>query len=241
MTFREYYNLAINAFSENNIGHLITEEKVEKLYKLSSLLVETNKYVNLTAITDEKEILLKHFVDSAAVSDLISVGANVIDIGCGAGFPSLPLAILRDDLNIVSLDSTGKKIDFVRSAAEALGLSNISAVCGRAEEYVSDNREKYDVSISRAVARLNVLAEISLPLVKVGGKFIAMKSNKGQEELDEADNGIKILGSKLETEKDDCLKLEDDEIARKTFVFKKIGKTPAIYPRKYAQIQKKPL
>lgn len=241
MTFSEYYNLAINAFSENNIRHLITEEKVKKLYKLSSLLVETNKHVNLTAITDEKEILLKHFVDSAAVSDLISVGASVIDIGCGAGFPSLPLAILREDLRIVSLDSTGKKIEYVKKAAEMIGLNNVTAVCGRAEEYVVENREKYDISISRAVARLNVLAEISLPLVRVGGKFIAMKSNKGQEELDEAKKGIKILGAELEFEKDECLKIEDDEIVRKTYVFKKVQKTPATYPRKYAQIQKKPL
>ena len=237
----QYISMLLSAFESNGISDLITAESAEKLYLFSNLLVETNKITNLTAITDEKGIILKHFVDCASISRYIPANSRLIDVGCGAGFPSLPLAIIRPDITVVSLDSTGKKIDFVNRAAANLELDNITAVCARAEEFVTKNREMFDACTSRAVARLNILSELCLPLVKVGGLFIAMKSNKGAEEYAEAQNGIKKLGATLKFSKEENFSLESDSITRETYVFEKEKPTPKEFPRKYAQILKKPL
>ena len=237
----QYITLLSEAFEQNDIASLLTDEAKEKLYNFSNILIETNKITNLTAITEEKDVILKHFVDCASMSEYISQGSNVIDVGCGAGFPSVPLAIIRPDLNITALDSTGKKIDFVKNAANQLKLNNLTAICARAEEFVVDNREKFDVSTSRAVARLNVLAEISLPLVKAGGSFIAMKSSKGAEEYAEAENGIKKLGATLESFHEKAFAFDENEINREFYIFSKTRATPKEFPRKYAQILKKPL
>ena len=233
--------MLLSAFESNGISDLITAESVEKLYLFSNLLVETNKITNLTAITDEKGIILKHFVDCASISRYVPANSRLIDVGCGAGFPSLPLAIIRPDITVVSLDSTGKKIDFINRVVANLELDNITAVCARAEEFVTENREMFDVCTSRAVARLNILSELCLPLVKVGGLFIAMKSNKGAEEYAEAQNGIKKLGATLKFSKEESFFLESDSITRETYVFEKEKPTPKEFPRKYAQILKKPL
>ncbi len=241
MIIDTYCELVHEAFSKNGMDGLLTDEKVKKLYELSNLLVETNKTTNLTAITDEKDILLKHFVDSSAVCAFIESGASVIDIVCGAGFPSLPLAILRDDLQITALDSTGKKVEFVKNASSILQLHNINAVCARAEDYVVKYRNAFDVSVSRAVARLNILSELSLPMVKVGGKFIAMKSNRGDEEFEEAKKGISLLGGNLEAKTEKELSFDSQTITRSIYVIKKDRQTPDKYPRKYAQIIKNPL
>ena len=237
----QYISMLLSAFESNGISDFITAESAEKLYLFSNLLVETNKITNLTAITDEKGIILKHFVDCASISRYVPANSRLIDVGCGAGFPSLPLAIIRPDITVVSLDSTGKKIDFVNRAAANLELDNITAVCARAEEFVTENREMFDVCTSRAVARLNILSELCLPLVKVGGLFIAMKSNKGAEEYAEAQNGIKKLGATLKFSKEENFSLESDSITRETYVFEKEKPTPKEFPRKYAQILKKPL
>ena len=205
------------------------------------MLIEANKITNLTAITEEKDVILKHFVDSATVCSFFDVNASVIDVGCGAGFPSLPLAILRPDLNITSIDSTGKKINFVNATAEKLGLENVTAICTRAEDFVKDNRESFDACTSRAVARLNVLIELCVPFIKIGGKFVAMKSGKGEEELDEAYRGIRVLGCEISEKKDCLLTLEQERIQREIFIFKKEAETSAAYPRNYSQITKKPL
>ncbi|MBR2335495.1 MAG: 16S rRNA (guanine(527)-N(7))-methyltransferase RsmG [Clostridia bacterium] len=241
MDKNQYISTLLSTFENNGISDLVTAESAEKLYLFSNLLVETNKITNLTAITDEKGIILKHFVDCASISRYIPTNYRLIDVGCGAGFPSLPLAIIRPDIAVVSLDSTGKKIDFVNRAAANLKLDNITAVCARAEEFVTENREMFDVCTSRAVARLNILSELCLPLVKVGGLFIAMKSNKGAEEYAEAQNGITKLGATLKFSKEESFVLESDSIARETYVFKKGRPTPKEFPRKYAQILKKPL
>ena len=237
----QYISMLLSAFESNGISDLITAESAEKLYLFSNLLVETNKITNLTAITDEKGIILKHFVDCASISRYVPANSRLIDVGCGAGFPSLPLAIIRPDITVVSLDSTGKKIDFVNRAAANLELDNITAVCARAEEFVTENREMFDVCTSRAVARLNILSELCLPLVKVSGLFIAMKSNKGAEEYAEAQNGTKKLGATLKFLKEEYFSLESDSITRETYVFEKEKPTPKEFPRKYAQILKKPL
>jgi 16S rRNA (guanine527-N7)-methyltransferase len=242
MTKSEYTNYIIEAFVSNGIGHMIDEEKANKFYELYCFLVEYNKMTNLTAITDEKEVILKHFIDCSAITEHLPQNASVIDVGCGAGFPSLPIAIVRPDVTVMSLDSTGKKIEFVNKAIELLGLERSTAVCARAEDYVVSNREAYDVCVSRAVARLNILAELCLPLVKIGGLFVAMKSNKGSEELSEAVRCISVLGAKHVSTKTDAFALQGlDNIERETQIFSKVTSTPKQYPRKYSQILKKPL
>ena len=241
MDKNNFISLLYKAFEENNLSNLLTDKTADSLYEFANLLVETNKITNLTAITDDKGIILKHFIDCASVSEHMDTNARLIDVGCGAGFPSIPLAIIRPDLSITALDSTGKKIDFVKTVASKLNLTNLSAVCARAEDFVADNREKFDVSTSRAVARLNVLAEISLPLVKVGGKFIAMKSNKGSEEYAEASAGIKKLGAAFELSVEKVFSFEKEVINREFYIFSKTRSTPKEFPRKYAQILKKPL
>ena len=229
------------AFKENGLIDLLDQTSAERLYQLYNSLVETNKITNLTAVTDEGGVILKHFVDSATVCEHIPHQANVIDIGCGAGFPSLPIAILRQDASVTSLDSTGKKITFATNFANNINLANSIAVCARAEEYVADHREIYDVCVSRAVARLNVLAELCIPFIKTGGLFIAMKSNKGSEEYAEAETGIKKLGATLIDSKTFSLTFNKETIEREIYVFQKTKSTPKEFPRKYAQITKRPL
>ena len=241
MEYREHKELLYKAFEENNLSNLLSDEIAEKLYRFSNILVETNKSFNLTAITEEKEVILKHFVDCASISKHVPERSSLIDVGCGAGFPSLPLAILRHDINVTSLDSTAKKIDFINRTAKELSLKNIIAVSARAEDFAKNNREKFDVATSRAVARLNILDELCLPLVKIGGTFIAMKSSRGEIEYSEAKAGIEKLGAKLELVDKGTLRFSELEIERETYIFKKHRQTPVQYPRNYSQIAKKPL
>ena len=241
MDEQQYITTLLAAFKQNGLGDLLTDKSAEKLYLFSNLLVETNKITNLTAITDEEGIILKHFIDCASISRYIPAGARIIDVGCGAGFPSLPLAIIRPDISVTSLDSTGKKIDFVNKVAAELNLSNLTAICARAEDFAAEHREAFDICTSRAVARLNILAELCLPLVKIGGTFIAMKSNKGAEEYAEAANGIKRLCAQLDFSKEESFSLGDNTIIRETYALKKTNHTPKEFPRKYSQILKKPL
>ena len=236
-----FIKLLCKTFEENEMEDLLDDNSAELLYRFAGLLVETNEHTNLTAITDEKGIILKHFADSAAISRYIPQGASVLDVGCGAGFPSVPLAIIRRDLAVTSLDSTGKKIDFVLSAKGKLGIDNLNAVCARAEGYVEQNRETYDVCTSRAVARLNILSELCVPFVKVGGLFVAMKSDKGAEEAAEAEEGIKKLGAISTETRAYRLICEEMAIDREIRIYNKISSTPRQYPRKYSQILKKPL
>lgn len=241
MERQNFIELLYKTFEENGMNDLLDDASAELLYRFADLLVETNKQTNLTAITDEQGIILKHFVDSAAISRHIPQGSSVLDVGCGAGFPSVPLAIVRRDLAITALDSTGKKIDFVLSAKKNLGLDNLAAVCARAEEYIGQARESFDVCTSRAVARLNVLSELCVPFVKVGGLFVAMKSDKGAEEAKEAEIGIKKLGAVPTKMFASRLACGDVAIEREIRIYKKLGLTPSQYPRKYSQILKKPL
>ncbi len=241
MEYREYKELLYKAFKENGCIELLSDESAEKLYRFSSILVETNKSFNLTAITDEKEVILKHFVDCASIVKHIPLNAKLIDVGCGAGFPSLPIAILRSDVSVTSLDSTTKKIDFINRTAKELDLENITAISARAEDFAKQDREKFDVATSRAVARLNVLDELCLPLVKVGGLFIAMKSSRGEIELAEATEGIKKLGAQLVVTEKETLCFDGMSIERETYIFKKLRPTPTQYPRNYSQIAKRPL
>ena len=211
----------------------------EKLALLSDMLVEANKVMNLTAITDPHDVALRHFADSMTAAGFIPEGASVIDVGCGGGFPTLPLAVVRPDIEITALDSTAKKLNFVRDAAEKLSL-NVRVLPSRAEEAALDPllREKYDVCISRAVARLNILSELCLPFVKAGGSFIAMKGADAGSELTEAENGIKKLGGSVERAEKFTLSEAGE---RCIIIVKKTDRTPEKYPRAYAKIRKTPL
>lgn len=241
MNENQFVSTLFEAFKSNGLGDKLDENKAKKLFGFAEILIEANKSFNLTAITEENEIILKHFADCATVIDHIPSGASIIDVGCGAGFPSIPIAILREDVKATALDSTAKRIGFINDVAKELSLSNIIGIAARAEDFAKNNREKFDVSISRAVARLNILSELCIPLTKLGGKFIAMKSSKGDEEFAEAKKGIEILGGALANQQSTPLSLGDISIEREIFVFEKKGKTPPQYPRNYSQISKKPL
>lgn len=232
-------NTLIRALEPRGMSELITDEVSDKLDLLFHRLVETNAHMNITAITDPYGVALRHFADSMTASSLLPTGASVIDVGCGGGFPCLPLAILRNDLSFTALDSTAKKLTFVEKAAKELSLK-VTTLAGRAEEFsrMSEHREKYDAAISRAVARLNILSELCIPFVKNGGLFVAMKGADADTERSEAQNAVKTLGA--EVEKTERFTLEDAG-ERALILCRKTDKTPDIYPRTFAQIKKKPL
>lgn len=231
----------IEAFTKNGLQDEISPESAEKLYCFSRKLIEANERFNLTAIKDDNGIILKHFTDCATVLKHIPQNSKLVDVGCGAGFPSLPIAILRPDVAVTALDSTAKKIDFINQTASELGLVNIEGVSARAEDFAKNNKDKFDIAISRAVARLNILDELCIPLLKKGGKFIAMKSSRGEEEYAEAKSGIEKLGATFESKSTAILEYAEEEIEREIFIFVKRKETPAQYPRNYSQISKKPL
>lgn len=222
---------------------IITQEKAVVLEKLTSHMLKVNENLNLTAIKDEDGVILKHLVDSSACVPFISEGARVCDIGCGGGFPSLVIAILRGDVSVLGVDSVAKKVKYVEETASLLGLDNITVSSRRAEELGQDKafRESFDTVTARAVARLNTLCELCLPLVKVGGYFIAMKSQSTSEEVDEAKAGIELLGGKIEDVYTYTLTGGDETVERTIVKIKKVKSTPPKYPRNNSQISKKPL
>ena len=205
-------------------------------------LLETNKVMNLTAITEPDQVYLRHFIDSTA---MLSLGgfenARIIDVGCGAGFPGLPLKIACDSIDLTLLDSLGKRISFLQELTRKLNLENITCIHARAEEEAlnPDMREQFDFAVSRAVASLPMLSELCLPYVRIGGKFIAMKAQDYEEELALSENAITTLGGKVCDIKN--YSLPESDIVRALIVIKKISSTPANYPRRFAKIQKKPL
>ncbi|MBR4799888.1 MAG: 16S rRNA (guanine(527)-N(7))-methyltransferase RsmG [Clostridia bacterium] len=221
----------------------LTNEEREKLCAIARLLAEKNKVMNLTAITDEKGIALLHIYDSLSLlqTGLFTPGKKIIDVGCGGGFPSLPLAAVLPECEITANDSTAKKLCFVREAAQSAGLSNLKTLCGRAEELAAlpGSRGAFDIAVSRGVARLNVLCELCLPLVKTGGYFVAMKGEKGKEEAHEAKNAIKTLGGELV----DIINITIPEYGylHTLCVIGKLRETPAGYPRPNGKIKKNPL
>ena len=207
--------------------NLIEKEK-EKFDKYYQILVSYNEKVNLTAITQKEEVFIKHFLDSILPIDEIKQNATVVDVGTGAGFPSLPIKIVRPDIKLTMVDSLNKRINFLNELTAELNLKT-SNIHSRAEEFALKNREKYDVAVARAVARLNTLPEYLLPLVKVGGVVLAYKGSNYQEELNEAQNAISVLGGKFE--KTLNFNLPNNAGERNIIVIKKIKPTPAMYPR----------
>ena len=203
-------------------------------------LLEWNKKINLTAIEDENEIILKHFIDSLTVQKYIKNAQNIIDIGTGAGFPGIPLAIVNEKSNIVLLDSLNKRINFLNNVIQKLELSNVKAIHGRAEDLakIVQHREKYDIVISRAVAPFNILLEYMLPFNKVNSYTIAMKGSN-IEEVDISNNALKKLGGKIE--KIEKINLPNTDIKRNIIIVRKIEETPKKFPRKAGIPKKEPL
>lgn len=213
---------------------------VPALLRYWELLAEKNQVMNLTAITDPEEAARLHFLDSAALLPLADLGnKSVVDVGTGAGFPGLPLKILEPSIQLTLLDAQRKRVDFLREVCQDLGLQDVECVHGRAEAFVQEHREGFDVAVSRAVAALPVLAELCLPLVKVGGRFLAMKSVDSGEELDAAGRAVSILGGRLEKPMD--YGISGTNIWHRLVIITKIYETPKKYPRTFAKIKRNPL
>ena len=215
-------------------------EGIPSLARYAELLVEKNKVMNLTAITEPADIAALHFLDSVAMLPLVDLkGKRVADIGTGAGFPGMPLRIVEPSIRLTLLDSLNKRIDFLKEVCEELGLTDVECVHGRAEEFAIDHRESYDIVTSRAVANLQMLSELCLPLVKVGGFFLSMKSVDSEQEVNGSKNAIKTLGGRIEKVVD--YSIPGTEVQHRLIFIKKIQETPKKYPRTFAKIKKNPL
>jgi len=210
---------------------------------LADDMLEYNKAVNLTAIRDTEGVYLRHIIDSLTVEKHIPQNASLIDIGCGGGFPSLPLAIVREDVTVTSLDSTLKKLKFIENHASSVGLKNITTLCERAEALGKNpkSRESYDVVTARGVCEMRMLCELCLPLTKKSGKFIAMKNGECEDELRAADKAVKELGGEIAEIETVTLTNGTEEIKHAVIIIQKITQTPITYPRDWARISKKPL
>ena len=232
-----------SVFKRNGLGALLNLEKSEKFLALTERLLTENEKYNLTAITEPSKIILNHYADCATLANLLPKGAKIIDVGCGAGFPTLPLAIVREDVEIFAIDSTAKRINYVETTAELLGLSNVKCAVMRAEDgaKLPELRESFDFATARAVAEMRVLCELCLPFVKVGGYMLAMKGKQAEYELSGAKRAIAILGGKDAKLENVTLIGEGEEFSHPLISIKKGSKTPATYPRAFAQISKKPL
>lgn len=223
--FAEKYNVTLN------------DEKIKLFEMFYNFLLEENKKYNLTTITDKKEFVVKHVIDSLLPYNMFDKNVKVIDIGCGAGFPSIPLKILREDLNFTMIDSVNKKVNFCNMSIEKLGLEKAVAVHSRVEDFALKNREVFDVCCSRAVANLSTLLEYALPLLKVGGICIFYKAQNVEEEIIKAQNALNVLGGKVE--KVEHYNLEGNE--RNVLVIKKVKLTLKNYPRGQNKPRIKPL
>lgn len=234
----EFKNKITDLSKKINID--LTEKQIQDFYNYMNLLLEWNEKVNLTAITEMDDVILKHFIDSITILKYLKENESIIDVGTGAGFPGIPLNIARNDIKITLLDSLNKRVVFLEDVINKLELKNINAIHSRVEEYAKNKnyRESYDIATSRAVAPLNVLLEYLLPLVKINGICICMKG-PNKEEIDLANNALKTLGGKIE--QIDEILLPDSDIKRNIIIVRKINKTPEKYPRKAGMPSKEPL
>lgn len=219
----------------------LTEKQIEQFLKYYEILVETNKVMNLTAITEFDEVIEKHFLDSLSLVRVFDLNKNVkiLDLGTGAGFPGIPLKITFPEIDIVLADSLNKRVKFLNEVVETLQLKQVETVHGRAEELAKNKkyREQFDLCTSRAVANLSSLSEYCIPFVKEGGRFISYKSGEIEEEVDQAKRAIHVLGGKL----DQVYKFDLHEQKRSFVIIEKVKKTPAVYPRKAGTPTKEPL
>ena len=214
-------------------------QAVDELMEFSAMLLEKNKVMNLTAVTEPAEVVTRHFLDCAALAPLMPQGGSVLDVGTGAGFPGMPLAILCPGTEFVLLDALRKRVDFLNEVIDALGLTNCTAVHARAEEFAATHRERFDAATSRAVAELRTLCEFALPMVKVGGTFYAMKAADCGDEIAAAANAIDVLGAAAPTLLH--YTVPHDGVERVIVRLHKTAQTPAQYPRRFKKIQSAPL
>lgn len=238
MAFIDALQAAANVY-----GLSISDQQIKDFDTYYKMLIEWNEKINLTAITEPQEVALKHMIDSLTCLDskYFIAGCTVVDVGTGAGFPGIPLKIFRPDLKLTLLDSLNKRLNFLQTVVTQLNMADVQLTHSRAEDAgrAAKLRERYHIAVSRAVARLNVLCEYCLPLVKEGGCFIAMKGAKYQQEVDEAQNAIQKLGGKINDVKP--VKLPGLEDARAVIYISKVKATPAQYPRRSGLPEKKPL
>ena len=216
-------------------------KQTEQFFEDMNLLIEWNKKMNLTAIIEPEEIILKHFIDSMTILKNIENGAKIVDVGTGAGFPGIPLSIMKSDLKITLVDSLNKRLIFLQEVVHKLQLKNVEIIHARAEEFGQNKkyRENFDIATSRAVANLATLSEYLIPLVKVGGKVVAMKASELQQEVEDAKKAINILGGKIE--KIEEFNLPQSDIGRTIVTIKKEKQTPNKYPRKPGTPSKEPI
>ena len=239
MNFDEFSHRIKDISSKLDI--MLTDKQVENYYKYMDMLIEWNNKINLTAITEPNEVITKHFIDSITINKYIDKNKKVIDVGTGAGFPGVPISIIRNDLDIVLVDSLNKRINFLENLKNVLELNNIAAIHARVEEFAKNKqyREKFDYATSRAVAPLNVLLEYLLPFVKVGGCCICMKGANVEEEQKDASKALEILGGKIENVEEFCL--PETDMKRNIVIVRKVKNTPNKYPRKPGTPSKEPL
>lgn len=223
------------------IGIVLEEEQIEQFYQYEKLLLIWNEKINLTAITKPEEIILKHFIDSMTIAKYIGANKTLVDVGTGAGFPGIPLKIIRKDIQITLLDSLNKRVQFLNEIIKQLELKELETIHGRVEEFGKNKkyREKFDYATSRAVANLTTLSEYLLPLVKIEGKCICMKGSTVKEEIDQSQKAIAILGGKIE--EIEAFQLPESDIDRHIVLLRKIKQTPAKYPRKPGTPSKEPI
>lgn len=221
-------------------GAGLDKDMIRALFEYKRLLLQWNEKMNLTAITDDKEIISKHFVDSLSIVPYLKEIGSLIDVGTGAGFPGMPLKIVIPDLDVVLLDSLEKRVGFLDAVISTLGLDGIKAVHMRAEDagMSPDFRERFDAATARAVAAMPVLLEYCLPFVRTGGIFIAMKGNSEQE-ISMSGKALEVLGGKIEEVKE--FTLPDTDIKRSVIIIRKLRQTPTKYPRKAGKPSKEPL
>lgn len=239
--------MGINEFSKkminlgNQINIVFKEEQIRKFYTYMNLLIEWNNKINLTAITEPNEIIIKHFIDSLTILKYFEDKETVIDVGTGAGFPGIPIKIMKENVKVTLLDSLNKRINFLNEVIEQLELKNIETVHSRIEDFGRNkkNREKFDVVTSRAVANLTTLSEYMVPLTKIGGKCICMKGLNVEEEIEKSKNAIKILGGEIV--KIEKLKLPEEKSDRNIIIINKQKNTPAKYPRKAGTPSREPI
>lgn len=213
---------------------------IPALERFAEMVLERNRVMNLTAITEPADVAALHLLDSLALLPLAALkNERLVDVGCGAGFPGVPLAIAGEQLKVTLLDSQRKRIDFLEEVREGLKLENVSCIHGRAEEFAGEQREQFDAAVSRAVAALPVLCELCLPLVKVGGRMLAMKSTNSEEEINGAKRAVELLGGQVEWVKD--YQIPVAEVTHRLVCIRKTAPTPAKYPRRFALIKKQPL
>lgn len=217
----------------------LTPQQLDTLCAFGAALLEKNQVMNLTAITEPRAVARMHFLDSLALLSLMGFsGKTVVDVGCGAGVPGVPLKIANPAIKLTLLDSLGKRMDWLREILPGLGVK-AQCVTGRAEEHAAGYREVYDIAVSRAVAGMNVLSELCLPLVAVGGVMIAMKSTDSDGEISQAAEGIRLLGGKVESVVD--YPIPGTDAVHRAVLIRKVENTPGQYPRRFAKIKQSPL